>query len=229
MLLTDLQNTLLETLRGRVRNGEMTERRLAKLVGVSQPHMHNVLKGYRELSPKLADQILRELRLSIFDLVDRDSLNRYLSAEVVDTADRVYIPMLRGRIGPGFAWPTDVEAYGRFLAPRSQVVGMTGAVAVLLGEDVRMHPTIAPGDIALLDQSRMARTKIDPNGLYVVKRGRTGAMCRLRKIGVDVYIASEDSLERPAAWERIDQGIHHVLHVVRARAVLIAQDAEWKN
>jgi hypothetical protein len=32
-------------LRERVMNGEISERRLAQLTGISQPHMHNVLKG----------------------------------------------------------------------------------------------------------------------------------------------------------------------------------------
>ena len=45
MLFADVRNALTAVLRARVRNGELTERGLARLVGVSQPHIHNVLKG----------------------------------------------------------------------------------------------------------------------------------------------------------------------------------------
>ena len=56
-----LQLRLLATLKEMVRKGDMTERRLARLTGVSQPHMHNVLKGVRILSSEVADEILRHL------------------------------------------------------------------------------------------------------------------------------------------------------------------------
>ena len=69
MYFETLQGRLIECVRWRVRNGEYTERRLAGLVGVSQPHMHNILKGVRTLSPNTADRILRTLEMSVLDLV----------------------------------------------------------------------------------------------------------------------------------------------------------------
>jgi plasmid maintenance system antidote protein VapI len=66
----DLQNRLAENLRERVRSGEITERGLARLTGVSQPHIHHVLKGKRLLSPDMADQVMGHLRMDILDLVD---------------------------------------------------------------------------------------------------------------------------------------------------------------
>ena len=47
----------------------LTERGLAGLIGVSQPHMHNILKGIRKLSPVVADRILATLEISLLDLV----------------------------------------------------------------------------------------------------------------------------------------------------------------
>ncbi len=58
----------------RVRSGELTERGIARITGVSQPHIHNVLKGKRLFSAVTADAILRELHLDILDLVDRREL-----------------------------------------------------------------------------------------------------------------------------------------------------------
>ena len=47
--LAELRGRLVLRLRDMVRNGELTERALARTTGVSQPHIHNVLKGKREL------------------------------------------------------------------------------------------------------------------------------------------------------------------------------------
>jgi transcriptional regulator with XRE-family HTH domain len=54
----------------RIRNGDRTERQLAKLVGVSQPQLHNVLKGARPLKRELADALLAHFQISLLDLVE---------------------------------------------------------------------------------------------------------------------------------------------------------------
>ncbi len=61
---------LIGHLRERVRGGEISERALARLVGISQPHLHNVLKGERSLSFATADRILHLLHLGLEDLID---------------------------------------------------------------------------------------------------------------------------------------------------------------
>lgn len=70
MNFSDLRQRLIEDLRRRVRSGELTERRLARQTGISQPHIHHVLKGKRLLSIQKADQILSHLRADLLDLVD---------------------------------------------------------------------------------------------------------------------------------------------------------------
>ena len=61
-------------LRELVRSGEVTERGLARLTQVSQPHIHHVLKGKRVLSPETADKILLQLRLDLLDLLEPGEL-----------------------------------------------------------------------------------------------------------------------------------------------------------
>jgi plasmid maintenance system antidote protein VapI len=67
---------LLQGLRARlqsmIRNGEITERALARRMGISQPHMHNILKGARHLKPDLADRILREMGITLPELLQED-------------------------------------------------------------------------------------------------------------------------------------------------------------
>lgn len=51
-----------------VQNGEWTERGLARRLGVSQAHLHNVLKGRRRLTPELADVLMLELRITLEEI-----------------------------------------------------------------------------------------------------------------------------------------------------------------
>ena len=70
MTLGDLQQRFVALLRKRVRNGELTERGLARMVGVSQPHIHNVLHGKRTLSLETTDDMMRQLRVDVLDLIE---------------------------------------------------------------------------------------------------------------------------------------------------------------
>lgn len=74
MLMQDLLDALKSQLNGRIRNGELTERNLAKRIGLSQAHMHNVLKGTRILTAEVADLLMLELHLSVGDLVSTEDL-----------------------------------------------------------------------------------------------------------------------------------------------------------
>ena len=69
-----LQLKLIQHLRQRVHNGELTERSLARVTDISQPHLHNVLKGKRLLSMQKLDRILSYLELDLQDLIEE--LNR---------------------------------------------------------------------------------------------------------------------------------------------------------
>jgi transcriptional regulator with XRE-family HTH domain len=74
MTFHDLQQRLLKELRQRVRSGAATERGLARLSGISQPHLHNVLKGKRELSLRKADVVLHRLQIDLLQLIEPEEL-----------------------------------------------------------------------------------------------------------------------------------------------------------
>jgi plasmid maintenance system antidote protein VapI len=71
----ELERRFIEHLRQRIRSGELTERGLARLAGISQPHVHNVLKGKRVFSTAMADSILHVLRLDLLDLISRQDMD----------------------------------------------------------------------------------------------------------------------------------------------------------
>ena len=65
-----LHERLRQRLNDRITSGEVTVRGLARMTGVSQPHMHNVLKGKRLFSPAMADRILDHLQIDVLELLD---------------------------------------------------------------------------------------------------------------------------------------------------------------
>ena len=71
----ELERRFVEHLRDRIRSGELTERRLARMAGISQPHVHNVLKGKRVFSPHMADRLLHVLHLDLLDLISREEFD----------------------------------------------------------------------------------------------------------------------------------------------------------
>jgi hypothetical protein len=65
-----LHARLIRFIHQRVQNGEFTERGLARILGISQPQIHNVLKGARKMRPELADRVIRKFNMSVLDLLE---------------------------------------------------------------------------------------------------------------------------------------------------------------
>ena len=228
MLLIELHKALLRCVQERVRNGELTERSLAKRIGVSQPHMHNVLKGSRELSVELADQILQHMHMSILDVVEARSLQEHLFATSSERVQYCHVPVLEGLVGPGQPWPTTLAVDEYFPVPTHKLDPFSHPVIAKLATDSRMYPTFGKGDAALLDQSRRARIEVDPRNYYVVKRGAGGLVRRARLSGKHLFLMTEDSLDTPSAWEKVELDNLAVEHVIRARAIFLAADQNWR-
>jgi plasmid maintenance system antidote protein VapI len=70
-----LESQLIRFVNLRIRNGDFTERGLARILGISQSQVHNVLKGARRLQPELADHLMAKLDVSLVDLLELEELN----------------------------------------------------------------------------------------------------------------------------------------------------------
>ncbi len=166
----DARLRLLAYVRNEIRNGELTERRLARLVGISQPHAHNVLKGVRTLSPQVFDLVLKYFHLSLLDLAPTEELEAQLERR--RHHPRVAeIPFLAAPIGPGRPWPAEVDWRKTFPAPLSAVIVPADLRMANLSPDPEMASTLGSYDLALLDVSERARSQISPEGLYVIEHG----------------------------------------------------------
>lgn len=228
MRFDDFQKLLVTSLKARVRNGEFTERGLAKAIGVSQPHVHNILKGLRILSPEIGDQILQKLNMSLIDLLDPNHAARVMDFGASPASQYSWVRVLDGRLGPVHPWPTKSTSTERFPISYAKLAGLLHPVVVRTGRDESMEPLFAADDIALLDQAPAARTEIHTDSLYVLKRGDHGLIRRLRLVANSLYIVAEAQLYKPAEWERISIVNLDITHIVRGRVTLLAPELEWK-
>lgn len=73
----EMHQRFINFLRERVRSGQLTERSLARLTGVSQPHIHNALNGKRAFSMEMSDRILSRLHLDLLDLIRPEDLSEW--------------------------------------------------------------------------------------------------------------------------------------------------------
>jgi hypothetical protein len=189
--------------------------------------MHNVLKGTRSVSTEMSDRILAQLRLSALDLVEARVLERHVSSGQDGGGLCSFLPVLQGKLGPSHPWPNQVERHDRFPVAASVVSRMWHPVVARLSEDSRMHPLFGDGDLAVLDQAHAVRAQVDPNAVYVVKRGDVGLVRRIRRSGQGLYMVAEDSTDRPAGWERLPAEDQPIAYFVRARVTFVTRELEW--
>src|SRR5579883_2433895 len=148
-----LQHRLIEVARERIRSGLFTERGLATISDISQPHLHNALKNIRTLSPDMADRLLRALDLTVAELMwDREG-DRFRGFRAV--------PVLTHGLGAGS--DPDFRTFRGYLPfPANLVNALVDPVVVRLAADLAMPKPFAPNDLLLLDQN--PETRRTPRG-----------------------------------------------------------------
>lgn len=216
-----VQSRLLEHLRTRIRNGESTERGLARLVGLSQPHLHNVLKGVRALAPRAGDAILAALRMSVLDLVQTDELIRQLEQRAPPDVALLEIPFLNSRIGPGVPWSEELSRFERFRVPARAVALMPEPVVARMADDRRMRGVLAAGDLFVIDRSITSRLNPDPSCLYVIDRGGEAVLRWVRIGRTDVYLLAADNQYEPHRWEAVPLNGRALTDIIRGRAIRV--------
>jgi|SRR5579872_72380 transcriptional regulator with XRE-family HTH domain len=215
---------LLAQVRTRMQNGELTERALARRLGVSQSHINNVLRGRRNLSQELADSILKFLKYSLLDL----HYDLELQACVGDHAarmDRMEIDVLQDPIGGGNKWSTLRDSRIRYQCPLSLRGVPNYAYFCRLARDPRMTEILFGRDMVLIDPSLTARLTDSPTSIYLVQIGSEAVLRWVRGGFRNLYVADEITLDRPVDWERIPIREDQRLDVIKGRAIWIGNEA----
>jgi hypothetical protein len=211
-----MQQTLIELARERVHSGEFSERRLAHLCGLSQCHMHNVLRGLRLLSNESADALMRVLELEIPDLVARISAQKSTAISIV--------PMMRAKLGPGAdADPSSLRGY--LPVPAALVMGTVSPVAAVLAPDLVLPTELTALDVVLMDQNPAQRAS-PASGLWVVAEG-TGLRVRYLVLENDrLQLGNAVTRGDQGRWQSIPMHGRNILNIVRARIVWMGREME---
>ncbi len=141
MTFQDARLRLLAYVRDQVRNGELTERGFARLIGISQPHAHNVLKGVRTLSPEIFDLALKYLHLSLLDLAELDEIDAQLQRRR-RREPGAEVPFFATPIGPGRPWPAAINWRKSFPLPFPSAIVPADLVIATLAADPAMAATL---------------------------------------------------------------------------------------
>ena len=217
-----LHGRLLDALRLRLSNGEISERHLARLVGISQPHMHNVLKGVRFFSPEVADRVIRTFGISLLALFPREEVRRSCWDECADLAAG-QVAVLEGCLGPGLPLPTQVSPVERHPFERTYLRSLDRPALVRLAPDPFMSKILWENDLALLDHSEGKRLNPEPEGLYVINRRGEGLVRRLKWASPRLELCGSDPWGQPDPGEVILLERTHLLDVVRAKVVWLGR------
>ena len=225
MTFQDARLKLLAYVRNEVRNGELTERGFARGIGISQPHVHNVLKGVRNLSPEVFDLALKYFHLSLLDLAPLEEIEAQLQRR--HSGERVpEVAFLERPIGPGRSWPSQVNWRKSFPLPYPAATVPADLVIAKLAADPAMAATLASYDIALLDTSEQRRSALSPQGLYVIER-RGEALLRYIRSGTRRhYLVTDADLDSPTAWEAFRLSTEQLSDVVKARVVWLGREQD---
>jgi plasmid maintenance system antidote protein VapI len=209
----------------RIHNGELTERGFARLIGISQPHAHNVLKGVRNLSPEIFDSMLNYFHLSLLDLASVQEIEANLNKR--KTPPRVAeAPFLDGPIGPGLAWPEHINWRRSYPLPFPALTGRADLIMVELASDPYMYDTIAGSDVALLDTAERALSDISPFALYVASRGGEALVRHIRPCKRGIYLVTDATLDNPSLWEQLSVPVSEMATFVKARVWWLGRERD---
>ena len=222
MYFHDLHGRLIDLAREKVRAGEVTERGLARMCGMSQPHMHNVLKGIRSLSTRSADRLMNALGIHVADLLWGSSADG-ISARA--GAGIVAVPFLRNRIGPGAAGVLTVFR-GNIPMPGGLLKNLIEPVAAYLAPDLVMPAALAANDLVLLDQNPAVRAAPAGKGVWIVAEGAGLRARYLRLAGTRLLVGNEVTRGDPQQWLSIPLQGRNILEIVRAHIVWIGREME---
>jgi hypothetical protein len=218
-----LQIRLIAHIKARVRNGDGTERSLARLSGISQPHMHNVLKGARVFSPELADQVLKRLRIDLLDLLEgREAGDIPRRASQEQPLHRT-VGLLDGYIGPEHPYPAAVSGHGGYPFLPEDLQGLESPVAARLAPDPRMAELFSGGAVVLLDRSE-ARRGNPEEGYYALDLGGGQSGIRLVRPGIQcLYLLGRDAGEDRQRWPSVALPDGGLLRLIKGRVSLVVR------
>ncbi len=217
MNIAELFQRLIELARQTVHSGAISERALARKSGISQPHLHNVLKGIRSLSPDGADRLMLALHLTVPLLLSSGNMSELSGVQAV--------PVLRHRLGPGTE--ASFSAFQGYIPLPSRLLNnLKEPRAAYLGADLALPAGYRAGDLALLDLNPAVRAVASPSSCWIVAESGGLRVRYVRRVRGGLEVSSEPAPSDERRWQPIPLRGRDILEIVRARIVWIGREME---
>jgi transcriptional regulator with XRE-family HTH domain len=213
-----LQMRLVSHVRARVRNGEISERSLARFTGISQPHIHNVLKGARLLSAEMADQMMGRLHIDLSDLIDAGEEGGMFRPEPPSCGDCRAVALLDGWIGREYPYPRTAGP-DRYPFAAADVERLELPVAARLAPDPLRTPIFAGRCVVLLDCSESARLGGDEESYYALDLAGGGTIGFVRRTGRHFHLW----VRHAVSWQCTPLPQGDPLDVIQGRVSLVVR------
>lgn len=225
MNFSELEQRLLDNIRARVKKREISERRLAINTGFSQPHIHNVLKGARQLTSEVADRVMSKLGIRIEDLFEVNELEKALPYREFRDSAFTEVPLLKGRIAAGQPFPVEARFSGS-RAFTSEFVGhFANPVLIKVGaSEISMLPVIQPNDLLLIDQDEEKRRKPLFSKIYALSLDEGGTIKHCEVVERELVVVPQNMQQRGFTPRTVSLEERNILDVVRGEVVWIGRE-----
>lgn len=218
-----LQARLIEYVRLGLCNGDLTERRLARMIGISQPHMHNILKGVRALTPDVTDLLLAALGLSVLDLVRTGEVEALLESRQYEEQRARVAPVLEGCFGPNQPFPK-LSGGGEWChLPPWLSAGRRRLVFGRLGQDPD-SPLPLDHDFALVSLDEESRLQLAGGRVAVLRWKGAGYVRRLGREGCELRVVQQSRWWGDEGPEALPLEEQDLLSVVRGVVLWSGRD-----
>lgn len=226
MKFVQIQTRLLSRIRELIHNGELTQRGFARLSGISQPHIHKVLKGERTLSAARFDLLLRSLDWSLLDLFEESEIRNHLARGVRPRCAWTDLPWHDRVLGPGVEKGVDGVRQERYPVPRSLLASPSRVVLVRLKHDAGMQETLGNCNVGVLELPDDA--PVYASSLYAVDRGQDTVIRRVRQGASCLYLICDIDASNPLRWEAIPPRDALGRAAIRGRLVWLGEETYKK-
>jgi hypothetical protein len=219
-----LQEGLVQSVRRRVNNGEYTERGLARMIGISQPHMHHVLKGLRSLTPEVGDALVACLGGSLLDLLDAAELGRALLDRTAEKRGVSHIPLLQGILGPGHVCPDARQIEDWLPAPWADRSPAARPAIMTLAPDSAVTHLFPRSTHALIDLDESVRVNPSDSRWYLLRIRNSGILRQVRRQGQKLRVLGQMVMGEEPETESLPLDGASVLQYVRGALLWIGPD-----
>ena len=203
-----LQENLRRAVVQRIRDGELTQQRLAQKIGFQQAHVSNFLNRKRMLSLEAMDKVLAALSLSVMDLLDPAEVNKRASITPPSEDEFENVLLVEGAVAAAAAIIMQADVKGVLKFKKDFLKRMRADMDTPRGdwrrfvlvkmenqrEAMSMFPRLLPQATVLIDRHYNSLTpyrKSDRN-MYAVRAGGVFTVKYVERAGSNLVLRPEN-------------------------------------